>query len=240
MNCLARSYWLKLAEVIERKCATSLKFKIETSLYFYDDVCRILVNFWSFDRPSIMEQNGNTMHIEGYIDERFKSKVPEDLHCPICQNVLKNAKQCTQNEHHFCEQCILRHLKGSSSCPLCQEYLSSKNLKKPSRFVQNSLDNLEISCENADCKAVVPLGELQSHLTNCDYTLVTCTNQRCHVTVKRKDAMYHEQMECEFRVVRCVQCIRLSNEVFWYRFVMFSTLLVFLGYCFECFRMSKV
>lgn len=180
------------------------------------------------------------MHFEGYVDERFKSNVPEDLHCPICRNVLKNPKQCNQNEHHFCNQCILRHLQGSFTCPMCQEYLSSKNLKKPSRFVQNSLDNLEISCENQGCQAVVLLGELQNHITNCDHALVTCTNQRCHMQLKRKDIMYHERMECEFRVLRCVGCIRLFNEVFWYRFVMFSVLVVFLGYCLECFMTSAV
>ncbi len=174
------------------------------------------------------------MYFEGYVDERFRSTVSEDLHCAICRNVLKDPKQCKENEHHFCEQCIVGHLKVSRTCPLCQEYLSVKSLKKPSRFIQNSLDSLEISCENTGCKAVVYLGELTSHINNCDYGLVTCTNDGCQMKVERKVKEYHEKIECRFRVVQCAECKRLGNQVFQYRLTIFSMLLVLLGYWFEC------
>ena len=175
------------------------------------------------------------MYFEGYIDERFNSTVPEDLHCPICRNVLKEPKQCKENEHHFCEECILGHLNLSRTCPLCQDYLTTKNIKKPSRFIRNSLDNLEISCENAGCNAIVRLGDLKRHTAKCDHALVTCTNARCHMQVKRQEKKYHEEVKCKFRVLQCPDCDRLAGQVFRYRLMMFSVLVVFLGYCFECF-----
>ena len=174
------------------------------------------------------------MNFEGYVDERFKSTVPEDLHCPICRNVLKDPKQCKENEHHFCEQCIISHLTVSRTCPMCQEYLTVKSLKKPSRFIRNNLDNLEISCENEGCKAVVCLGELQSHIASCDYALVRCSNGGCRLEVKRKDKEYHEKVHCRYRVIRCKDCQRLTNQVFQYRLAVVSMLLILLGYWFEC------
>ena len=137
--------------------------------------------------------NENQMNsAEGYVDERFRSKVSEDLHCIICQNVLKDPKQCHENEHHFCKECILGHLNVSSTCPMCQDYLSVKSLKKPSRFIRNSLDSLEISCEytSSGCKAVVTLGELEHHVLNCDHAMVTCTNRGCRMKIKRNYVNY--------------------------------------------------
>ena len=175
------------------------------------------------------------MYCEGYPDERFRSTVSEDLHCPICRNVLMNPKQCQENEHHFCEKCITGHLARSRKCPLCQKYLSVKCLKKPSRYIQNNLDVLDISCENEGCQAVIHLGELESHIKNCDHSLITCTNHGCNLQVKRKDKECHEQLKCNFRVIQCAECIRLADQLLWYRLAMISLLLVFMGYCLECF-----
>lgn len=173
------------------------------------------------------------MYFEGYLDERFNSRVSEDLHCPICRNVLKQPKQCKENEHHFCEQCIIGHLNVSRTCPMCKDYLSVESLKRPSRFVRNSLDNLEISCDNAGCKAVVRLGELNTHTENCDHVLVTCKNHGCGRKLKRKDLGCHEKAECIYRVIHCAECLKLTNKLFIYKLLLFSMLLVFLGYCLE-------
>ena len=48
-----------------------------------------------------------------YEDKRFQTHVDENLHCVICTEVLRGPVQCRRNEHHFCRNCIIEHLKHS-------------------------------------------------------------------------------------------------------------------------------
>ena len=59
----------------------------------------------------------------GYEDERFETKVDDNLHCVICTEVLKDPVQCRRNEHHFCRNCIIEHLRHSRNCPTCKDPL---------------------------------------------------------------------------------------------------------------------
>ena len=75
----------------------------------------------------------------GYEDERFETKVDHNLHCIICREVLKDPVQCRRNEHHFCRNCIIEHLKHSQNCPTCKDPLTVETLVRPQRFLANTL-----------------------------------------------------------------------------------------------------
>ena len=147
----------------------------------------------------------------GYEESRFETKVDENLRCVICTEVLKDPVQCRRNEHHFCKNCIIEHLKHSQTCPTCQDPLTVDTLVKPQRFLVNTLSSLKISCDNAErgCRQVVELGLLNTHVVNCDFSPVPCSNDQCDEIINRRDKEIHENKICEYRQVKCEYCTQM-------------------------------
>ena len=145
---------------------------------------------------------------QGYEHSRFEITVDENFHCPICMNVLKDPVQCQRNQHYFCTPCITEHLKNSQTCPLCMEELTPQTLAKPARIVAEYLSGLRICCEYAErgCPQVVELGILKTHVTECQYSPVICSNDKCMTIVNKQDKENHEKEVCEFRTVQCQDC----------------------------------
>ena len=158
---------------------------------------------------SLLRQHLTTMASvqEGYDDERFENPVPQNLHCAICLNVLKQPMQCLKNEHSFCKPCINRHLQVTQKCPVCIEPLTQQTLR-PSRLAADLLSELKISCENSSrgCREFVKLEVLEVHVGNCDFNPVQCSNEGCELIVNRKDQLDHEMNECDFRLGECRIC----------------------------------
>ena len=147
----------------------------------------------------------------GYEDERFETKVDDNLHCVICREVLKDPVQCRRNEHHFCRNCIIEHLKHSRNCPTCKDPLTVETLVRPQRFLANTLASLKISCDNAQrgCRAVVELGSLNTHVASCGFSPVPCSNDQCDEMISRRDKEIHENKVCDFRRVKCDYCAQM-------------------------------
>ena len=144
----------------------------------------------------------------GYEDRRFQTLVDENLHCVICTEVLRDPVQCRRNEHHFCRNCIIEHLKHSQNCPTCKDPLTVETLVKPQRFLVNTLSKLKISCENSErgCRAVVELGSLNTHVASCEFNPVPCSNDQCDEIISQRDKEIHENKSCDFRQVKCDYC----------------------------------
>ena len=144
----------------------------------------------------------------GYDDRRFQTLVDENLHCVICTEVLRDPVQCQRNEHHFCRNCILEHLKHSQNCPTCKDPLTVETLVKSQRFLVNTLSKLRISCENSErgCRAVVELGLLNTHVASCEFNPIPCSNDQCDEIISRRYKEIHENKVCEFRQVKCDYC----------------------------------
>ena len=147
----------------------------------------------------------------GYEDERFETKVDDNLHCVICTEVLKDPVQCRRNEHHFCRNCIIKHLKHSQNCPTCKDHLTVETLVKPQRFLASTLSGLKISCDNEQrgCRAVVELGSLNTHVASCGFSPVPCSNDQCDEIISRRDKEIHENKVCDFRRVKCDYCAQM-------------------------------
>ena len=152
----------------------------------------------------------------GYDDSRFENVVDENFHCSICYNVLKEPRMCRNNEHIFCLACVSEHLKvNSETCPECNEHLSLDTLRKAPRVVRNCLSKLKINCDHASrgCPQFTCLEELETHVSNCGYAPVMCSNAECGMEINKRDKVHHETEVCEYRRVKCQDCGKMQEVV---------------------------
>ena len=146
---------------------------------------------------------------EGYDTGRFRSAIDDGFICCICLCVLKDPMQCENNEHYFCSGCIKEHLeKTSHSCPVCQDKLSAETLRKAPRIVGDCVSRYKITCDYATrgCDKVLELGTLQTHVQDCDFMPVSCSNEGCDKIVSKRDINQHESELCQFKTTTCVDC----------------------------------
>ncbi len=151
----------------------------------------------------------------GYDDSRFEKAVDTHFHCSICYNVLKEPMMCRNNEHIFCRGCITEHLTvNSHTCPECNEDLTVKTLRK-ARLASNYLSELKIKCDyfNRGCQECIRLEELDSHVKNCGFAPVKCSNEECQMVVNKRELIHHESTVCEYRKVKCHNCVKIEQEV---------------------------
>ena len=154
--------------------------------------------------------------IYGYDDSRFEKDVDEEFHCSVCYNVLKEPRMCRNNEHTFCLDCISGHLKvNSKTCPECNEHLSLDTLRKAPRVLRNYLCKLKINCDHASrgCPQFTRLEELNTHVSNCGYAPVLCSNAECGMEINKQDKVHHETEVCERRRVKCHDCGKMLEVV---------------------------
>ena len=152
----------------------------------------------------------------GYDDSRFEKDVDENFHCSICYNVLKEPRMCRNNEHIFCLDCVSQHLKvNSKTCPECNEHLSLDTLRKAPRVLRNYLCKLKINCDHASrgCPQFTCLEELETHVSNCGYAPVLCSNAECGMEINKQDKVHHETEVCEYRRVKCQDCGKMQEVV---------------------------
>ena len=152
----------------------------------------------------------------GYEDSRFEKAVDAHFHCSICYNVLKEPMMCRNNEHIFCRGCVTEHLSvNSHTCPECNEDLTVETLRKAPRLVSNYLSELKIKCDysNRGCQEFIRLEELDSHVENCDFAPVKCSNEECGMSINKREIIHHESTVCEYRKVKCHSCKKLEQDV---------------------------
>ena len=151
----------------------------------------------------------------GYDDSRFEKAVDDHLHCSICYNVLKEPVMCRNNEHLFCRDCITQHLNTNShTCPECNEDLTVETLRR-TRLVSNILFGLKIKCDyfHRGCQEYIRLEELDSHVENCGFAPVKCSNEECEMIVNRREIIHHESTVCDYRKVKCHNCVKIEQDV---------------------------
>ena len=151
----------------------------------------------------------------GYDDSRFEKAVDDHFHCSICYNVLKEPMMCRNNEHLFCRDCITEHLNTNShTCPECNEDLTVETLRR-ARVVSNYLSGLKIKCEyfHRGCQEYIRLEELDSHVKNCGFAPVKCSNEECEMIVNKRELNDHESTVCEYRKVKCHNCVKIEQDV---------------------------
>jgi E3 ubiquitin-protein ligase NRDP1 len=151
----------------------------------------------------------------GYEHSRFEKDVDENFHCSICYNVLKEPRMCRNNDHVYCLACISEHLKvNSQTCPECNEHLSVDTLRRP-RLVNNYLSKLKINCDYASrgCPEFTCVEGLETHVANCEFAPVLCSNENCGMEINNQERIHHETEVCAYRKVKCHDCGQIQKDV---------------------------
>lgn len=146
--------------------------------------------------------------------------------CGICHGVLDEPKQCCQNGHVFCNNCLEQHLKKSDVCPNnCPRIPVADSLA-----AKKWIDELEVYCEfhfsydcdkddwvvkEDGCNFIAKAGEIATHEKNCQHAWLDCPY--CAETFTAKEMPSHKE-ECDQKPVQCTICNQMylttDSEVF--------------------------
>ena len=104
---------------------------------------------------------------------------------------------------------------NSETCPECNEHLSLDTLRKAPRVLRNYLCKLKINCDHASrgCPQFICLQELETHVSNCGYAPVLCSNAECGMEINMRDKVHHETEVCEYRRVKCRNFEKMQDVV---------------------------
>ena len=96
-------------------------------------------------------------------------------------------------------------------CPGCQA-TSFKHMRYLP--LKRKINDLKVYCPHKDngCGKQVMLGEIENHVTECDYQSVWCTN-RCGQALLRKDLRTHCTRDCTYRIIACQYCQKRDKYV---------------------------
>ncbi|CAH3170510.1 unnamed protein product [Porites evermanni] len=146
----------------------------------------------------------------GY-DEEFVSEVDDDLQCVICQLPLKEPV-LTRCGHRFCKGCLEEHLKRQEiqahpyTCPSDREVLNREQDIFPDKPTERKILSYAIKCPSEGCHWKGELRNKETHLETCRFEIVTCVNENCRETMKKKDLNKHVTNTCEWRIRECEYC----------------------------------
>jgi hypothetical protein len=86
---------------------------------------------------------------------------------------------------------------------------------RKARLVSNILSELKVKCDysNRGCQEYIRLEELGSHVENCDFAPVKCSNQECGILINKREIIHHESTICEYRKVKCHNCVKIEQDV---------------------------
>ena len=93
-------------------------------------------------------------------------------------------------------------------------FLAAKSKTKISCASLNSrLSELKVKCNysNRGCQEYIRLEELDSHVENCGFAPMKCSNEECRMVVNKRDIIHHESAVCEYRKVKCHSCKKLEQ-----------------------------
>ena len=106
--------------------------------------------------------------LSGYSRRLFVDKIPDDLICALCQDVVRKPLQTKCCGQVYCKVCVNRLpriVKGMLGCPHCREKLEVFMDKRAENFV----NNMKIFCVNSrqGCSWMGNVTNLKAHLDNC-------------------------------------------------------------------------
>ena len=82
-------------------------------------------------------------------------------------------------------------------------------------MISNFLSGLKIKCDysHRGCQEYIHLEELDSHVENCGFAPVKCSNEECEMIVNKREIIHHESTVCEYRKVKCHNCVKIEQDV---------------------------
>jgi peptidoglycan hydrolase CwlO-like protein len=77
------------------------------------------------------------------------------------------------------------------------------------------VSKLKINCDHASrgCAELTCLEDLETHVANCGYAPVLCSNAECGMVINKQERVHHETEICEYRKVKCHDCGQIQEDV---------------------------
>jgi hypothetical protein len=74
--------------------------------------------------------------------------------------------------------------------------------------LNNYLSKLKINCDYASrgCPEFTCVEGLETHVANCEFAPVFCSNENCGMEINKQDQVHHETEVCGYRKVKCHDC----------------------------------
>ena len=141
----------------------------------------------------------------------YLSLTAQDLICPICRDVLRDAVISPQGDS-YCDSCIRAQIATHGSCPFTARALKADELRV-NRLARAMVDELQVLCPNgvkqADhggweedtegCLDSYKFGFRKAHLETCEFAPVVCPagGTKCG-PVLRADVQFHLEDDCPY------------------------------------------
>jgi len=141
----------------------------------------------------------------------FVEETPNKFICNICAKVLRDPYLTECCGQHYCESCIKHWIRqsGAQVCPHCRNRNFVHILN---RALKREINELKVYCINHEkgCKWKNELGNLETHLKDCGYVEVECSN-KCNQRLMRNKLGDHLRSECLLREYMCTHCHRVDT-----------------------------
>ena len=183
----------------------------EDDFYGYDYLNDTTPDYDSYgsgtdDEDCLFDSEKPTIPVPSGFSYDFTSSPPEDLTCPICLSVLRDANLISCCGNHFCEACIALVKSSRKPCPLCKEKKFTLMLDKK---VCRKVKQLEVKCPHSSqgCEWVGELSVVEKHITDiqCDFVEILC-DLNCGEKMTQRDLSEHKSKVCKKRQFTCEHC----------------------------------
>ena len=141
--------------------------------------------------------------------KQFVSTPLDRYFCVICHLPSREPHLSVCCGHVFCKSCIDQVIVP---CPMCR---NENFVTFPNKQLDREIKNLDILCTNVErgCVWQGKLSEIGSHLGDCQFVEVECTN-KCGESMQRRYHPSHIDTECPRREVNCQYCREMGEHQF--------------------------
>jgi len=120
----------------------------------------------------------------------FKSLLRTKFECPVCLEVPTSGPiAACPNGHLVCSKC------KQNLCPTCRV----KMWDGKSLLAVTVIENIEHKCKNEGCTDLLPLTELENHMTICQFRIISCPapSDYCQKKVPFCQLLDHILSDCQ-------------------------------------------
>ncbi|GAA5846503.1 hypothetical protein JCM9279_006717 [Rhodotorula babjevae] len=132
--------------------------------------------------------------------DRFTTKLPDHLHCPVCLDAAYPPVVVCSSEHTLCQECVgnVRSRGGVVQCPTCREAMQGQ--LKVSPGLKRLIEGYGYRCDKQDCIWVGSVVDADVHRLECSARSIECPS--CHESHPLNRKAQHDA-ECPAAVVFC-------------------------------------
>ena len=159
----------------------------------YDKVEGINLNdinndFFSLQNINLkfLKENLSKFDIKNY----FASKIPNEILCQICKNLLNNPTECYKCNKLFCRECLEKEIDKNKKCPCCKKFIDKNCLQNLDKEINEIYSKFYLKCPFPFCKEKFRLDVLREHIKICDFRNLNLNNNGKNNNNFNRDGLY--------------------------------------------------